>query len=67
MDIQLRNKGGTNLTQLGKKKTLNEERMRYIIYYRQNVDNILAWKTYNPITKDEVRFTSTIMITQIYD
>ena len=28
----------------GKKKTSTEERMRYIIYYRQNVDNILAWK-----------------------
>ena len=36
--------GNTNLTRLGKKKTSTEERMRYIIYYRENIDNILAWK-----------------------
>ena len=26
------------------RKASTEERMRYIIYSRQNVDNILAWK-----------------------
>ena len=39
------NTGNTNLTQLGKdQKASTEECMRYIIYYLQNVDNILAWK-----------------------
>ena len=44
MDIRL-HKGDTSLTQLGKNKRLQtQECMRYTIYYRQNIDNILAWK-----------------------